>query len=70
MLKACERFLPNKLNLPVSCCRTLVSPYDLGRFDAMVSAREKEALDYLSMCVPGELNKVHLLTFLCVFWRT
>ena len=28
-------------------------PYDLGRFDAMVSAHEKEALEYLSGCVPG-----------------
>ena len=33
--------------------RTLVLPYDLGRFDAMVSAHEKEALEYLSGCVPG-----------------
>ena len=33
--------------------RTLVLPYDLGRFDAMVSAHEKEALEYLSGFVPG-----------------
>ncbi|XP_031555328.1 PDZ domain-containing protein 7-like [Actinia tenebrosa] len=33
--------------------RTLISSYDLGRFDAMVSAREKDALEYLSMFVPG-----------------
>lgn len=33
--------------------RTLILPYDLGRFDAMVSAHEKEALEYLSGCVPG-----------------
>ena len=33
--------------------RTLVLPYDLGRFDAMVSAHEKEALEYLNACVPG-----------------
>ncbi|KAK3714538.1 hypothetical protein QZH41_003883 [Actinostola sp. cb2023] len=33
--------------------RTLITSYDLGRFDAMVSAREKDALEYLSVCVPG-----------------
>lgn len=33
----------------------MVLPYDLGRFDAMVSAHEKEALEYLSGFVPGML---------------
>lgn len=38
----------------ISFDRTLILPYDLGRFDAMVSAHEKEALEYLSGCVPGK----------------
>ena len=39
--------------LDIFVLRTLVLPYDLGRFDAMVSAHEKDALEYLSTYVPG-----------------
>lgn len=42
--------------------RTLVLPYDLGRFDAMVSAHEKEALEYLSGFVPGSPTIIPTVT--------
>lgn len=43
--------------------RTLVLPYDLGRFDAMVSAHEKEALEYLSGFVPGMYHQIRTSYF-------